>query len=211
MRSRLIAVCSPPSVPKVEIRPSLCQEFTTDSVRVPLERGDKCPARLGRVLALAIRRCSRASLCLSTVLGIQLYLQFARFGGGPSLLSSIFCHPAVSFESQCCLSSCPLSPVEILACACFHQKGPQKWSLKRETECFTAPGAVAVGLARVLSNCHFGPSVRPSVSEGTRRGGQGRVARKESKLRRFDICFVQTCLVSPTVQGREKVLKGLFH
>ena len=73
MRSRLIAVRSPPSVPKVEIRPSLCQEFTTDSVRVPLERGDKCPARLGRVLALAIRCCSRAPLCLSTVLGIQLY------------------------------------------------------------------------------------------------------------------------------------------
>ena len=75
------------------------------------------------------------------------------------------------------------------------RKGPQKWSLKRETECFTAPGAVGggavggggggggddVGLARVLSNCHFSQS----VSEGTMKGRGGEGGEKRVQIETF--------------------------
>ena len=64
-------------------------------------------------------------------------------------------------------------------------------------------------------NCHFGQSVRPSRREQGRgrRGGELRVARKESKLRRFDICFVQTSVSQdcPRAEKEERrCQKGCF-
>ena len=111
-----------------------------------------------------------------------------------------------------------------LLAACFPQKGPQKWSLKRETECFTAPvrvrrrqrGGGDAGPARVLSNCHFSQS----VLEGAREKGKGRGGAecgKESKLRRFDICFVHPRLsarlseVKEEKGGGAKRAVGPFH
>ena len=75
-------------------------------------------------------------------------------------------------RSVCCpVCRCLQSRFVRLACRFFPPKGTQKWSLKRETECFTAPGAGDVGLARVLSTATLvSQSVRLG---GNKEGGRG--------------------------------------
>ena len=106
---------------------------------------------------------------------------------------------------------CPRSRLEIRPSPCrlFPPKGTPKVVTKTRNGMFYSsrrrPSTVGgdAGPARVLSNCHFSQS----VLEGAREKGKGRGGAecgKESKLRRFDICFVHPRLSARLSEVKEE-------